>query len=191
MLMRTTRRTFLVGISQDTRTFFRNIASIVSLSVLFCSSLHSPRNLVHKLSTHKLSTMPDYPGLGLPLRHNPQMDYGHYPIGAHGSCSGAKSDIIMIRELAMMSIMERLTDKENWEKKVFDDDIVSKWREEALAIPDSELADLASSSKRQYWDDDGKVHVKDDWRLDDANPLKGIMNTNTFDCVRFSCFVVS
>jgi len=129
--------------------------------------------------------MPEYPGLGLPLRHNPQTDYGHYPIGAHGSCYGAESDIIMIRELAMMSIMDRLTDKENWEKKVFDDEIVSKWREEALAIPDDELTDLASSGKRQHWDEDGRVHLNSDWGLDDANPSKEIMDTNTFDCVRF------
>lgn len=65
--------------------------------------------------------MPDYPGLGLPLRHDPQSlsdDKSHYPIGAHHGCWGATSNLIYVRELAMMSIMDRLTEKEDWHKKV-------------------------------------------------------------------------
>ncbi|KAF2634267.1 hypothetical protein P280DRAFT_363179, partial [Massarina eburnea CBS 473.64] len=41
--------------------------------------------------------------------------------------------ILSVRGLAMMSAMERLTDRKPWEKKVFDAGIVSKWCEEALA----------------------------------------------------------
>jgi hypothetical protein len=126
--------------------------------------------------------MPDYPGLGLPLRHNPQ-ENSHYPIGAHGSCRGADSDMLPIRELAMMSIMDRLTDKEDWQKKVFDDEIVSKWREEALAIPDGQFFKLAKRDKSQDWDEDGKLNVRDDWGADDVEPLKGIITTDTFDYV--------
>lgn len=33
----------------------------------------------------------------------------------------------------MMDIMARLKDKMDWERKVFDDAIVSKWRDEALS----------------------------------------------------------
>jgi hypothetical protein len=126
--------------------------------------------------------MPNYPGLGLPLRDNPQED-GHYPIGAHGSCRGATSDMLPIRELAMMSIMDRLTDKEDWQKKVFDDEVVSRWREEALAVPDEQFWKLAKFDKSQSWDEDGNLNVQDDWRVDHMEPLKGIMTTNTFDCV--------
>jgi hypothetical protein len=134
--------------------------------------------------------MPDYPGLGLPLRHNPQEDYGHYPIGAHGSCWGADSDMLPIRELAMMSIMDCLTDKEDWQKKVFDDEIVSKWREEALAIPDEQFCKLAKCDKSQYWDEDGNLNVRDDYSADHVEPLKGIMTTNTFDCVCSILFIL-
>lgn len=37
-----------------------------------------------------------------------------------------------------MAIMDRLTDKPEWHRKVFDDAIVSKWKDEALAVPDEE-----------------------------------------------------
>jgi hypothetical protein len=32
--------------------------------------------------------MPEYPGLGLPLRHFPQQNYGFYPMGAHVRVEG-------------------------------------------------------------------------------------------------------
>ncbi|KAK9776456.1 hypothetical protein SCAR479_06779 [Seiridium cardinale] len=124
--------------------------------------------------------MPDYPGLGLPLRHNRQEDYEHYPIGAHGSCRGADSDMLPVREVAMMSIMDRLTDKEGWHKKVFDDAIVSKWREEALAIPDEHFWRLATGGKLLLWDDEGEL--ADFSGANHVKPLKGIMSTTSFDC---------
>jgi hypothetical protein len=126
--------------------------------------------------------MSKYPGLGLPLRHHLQEEV-HYPIGAHASCYGAKSDLLSIRELAMMSIMDSLTDKEDWQKKVFDDKTVSRWREEALAIPDEQFCDLATRDKSQYWDENGKLNLRHDYSADITKGLKGIMNTNTFDCV--------
>ncbi|KAJ5889001.1 hypothetical protein N7495_009042 [Penicillium taxi] len=126
--------------------------------------------------------MPDYPGLGLPLRHDTHNKEGHYPIGAHGSCWGAKSDLISIRELAAMSIMDRLTDKENWHTKVFDDLIVSKWRDEALAIPDAYFCNLARRDKRQYWDENGNLRVEADIFYEEDSYIEGIITTKTFDC---------
>lgn len=32
----------------------------------------------------------------------------------------------------MMAIMNKITDKPDWDKKVFDESIVRKWRQEAL-----------------------------------------------------------
>ncbi|KAA8893383.1 hypothetical protein FN846DRAFT_788030 [Sphaerosporella brunnea] len=40
-----------------------------------------------------------------------------------------------LRELAMLKLMNRITDKPGWEKKVFDDTIADKWKREALATP--------------------------------------------------------
>ncbi|KAF2734477.1 hypothetical protein EJ04DRAFT_466559 [Polyplosphaeria fusca] len=133
------------------------------------------------MSDSKLSA---YPGLGLPLRHDPQSNgnYGHYPIGAHGSCWGAESDMIMIRELAMMTIMDKLTDKVDWHKKILDDDIVAKWRKEAQAIPDQDFSKIAYSGKRQYWDNEGRLTLHNANKKKDLDLLKGIITDNTFDC---------
>lgn len=35
----------------------------------------------------------------------------------------------------MLRVMDALTDKPEWDKKVFNDDIVDKWRREALTMP--------------------------------------------------------
>lgn len=37
-----------------------------------------------------------------------------------------------VRERTMMALMERITDKPEWERKVFDEGIVEKWRVEAM-----------------------------------------------------------
>jgi hypothetical protein len=90
----------------------------------------------------------------------------------------------------MMSIMDRLTDKEDWQKKVFDEEIVSKWCGEALAIPDEQFCRLATSDKAQYWDEEGNLSMRDDWSAQDKKPLKGIMNAHTFHRVCYiSCLL--
>ncbi|KAL6711466.1 hypothetical protein ACN47E_004400 [Coniothyrium glycines] len=127
--------------------------------------------------------MHEYPGLGLPLRHNEQNKYGFYPIGAHGSCYGSDSLPIPVREVAMMDIMEKLTDKDNWHKKVFDTTIVEKWKKEALAIPNEMLWKLAIDGKRQYY---GEEEGHDVQFFDDSKKWteteKGIMTETAFDC---------
>jgi hypothetical protein len=50
----------------------------------------------------------------------------------------------------MMSVMNTLTDKKDWHKKVFDEKIVAKWREEAIAIPDDYFWDLAEAEEREH-----------------------------------------
>ncbi|KAF2106157.1 hypothetical protein BDV96DRAFT_675784 [Lophiotrema nucula] len=109
--------------------------------------------------------MPKYPGLGLALRYNEDPPTGFYPIGTHSSCSGATSDPLPVREVAMMDIMERLTDKDRWDTKVFDEKIIERWRKEALEIPDTELWSLATGGN-----------------LMNLDPLEGIMTEATFDC---------
>ena len=41
----------------------------------------------------------------------------------------------------MMELMNRITDKEDWDKKVFDGAVSSKWKSEALAIPDTDVSE--------------------------------------------------
>lgn len=85
----------------------------------------------------------------------------------------------------MMSIIDRLTDKPDWEKKVFDEEIVAKWMKETMEVDDAVWWKLAKSDKRQRWDADGKLTVIDDWGADRMEVLKGVMSKDTFDCVSF------
>lgn len=83
-----------------------------------------------------------YPGLGMDLRHYDESDAAEiYPIGIHESCYRSDSEMLLIREVAMMIVMDQLTDKVDWHIKVFDDAIAEKWIEEALALPVGPLYD--------------------------------------------------
>ena len=78
----------------------------------------------------------------------------------------------------MMDVMEKLTDKANWHQKVFDEEVVSKWRQEALAIPDEYFWDLALSAKGQTLPDD---EPSIDRRIEN------ILDTATFQAVGPNC----
>ena len=39
----------------------------------------------------------------------------------------------------MMKLMDKLTDKSDWHKKVYDEEIVAKWRKEAMEQPEDAL----------------------------------------------------
>jgi hypothetical protein len=123
--------------------------------------------------------MPVYPGLGLSLwrpfqigidRTSDHYFYpaGHFcPTGHLNDYCGSQSDLLLVREVAMMHVMDKLTDKVDWHEKVFDDKIVAKWRVEALAYPDEVLWTLAVTSR--------------DFNV--SSPLTGIMSEKAFDYV--------
>ncbi|KAJ5578198.1 uncharacterized protein N7459_007162 [Penicillium hispanicum] len=52
----------------------------------------------------------------------------HFPHALHPDSEIAHHNIF--REILMMRVMNTITDKPEWEKKVFDEEIVSKWRTE-------------------------------------------------------------
>ena len=74
------------------------------------------------------------PGFGLPVNYRPHM---HFP-NAVLHWSGT---ILTVRELNMMAIMDKITDKPDWDKKVFDDTIVQKWRQEALGTEGMDVSE--------------------------------------------------
>jgi hypothetical protein len=76
-----------------------------------------------------------YPGVNLPLR---VMAEG-FRLGSCEGAPGSLSDLLPMREVAMMILMDRLTDKPNWHEKVFDEAIVAKWRTEALTQPEDAI----------------------------------------------------
>lgn len=73
-------------------------------------------------ATHESKEEPKYPGLGLPLLHE-KREGDAFPLGTHGDCYGGLSELVSVRELAMMAIMDQLTDKPEWHRKVFDEDV--------------------------------------------------------------------
>jgi hypothetical protein len=88
------------------------------------------------------STPHRYPGVNLPLRHVKQkgragIDF--YRCGSFHGAAGCLSELIQVREVMMMMLMDALTDKPNWHEKVFDDTIVTKWRNEAVAHSEEDM----------------------------------------------------
>ncbi|KAF3009738.1 hypothetical protein E8E13_009270 [Curvularia kusanoi] len=124
---------------------------------------------------------PVYPGLGLPVRQQAEKD--SYPIGAHQLCSGATAEPIPVRELAMMSIMNSLTDKPDWHVKVHDEYIVEKWRSKALAVPSQHWWNLATTAMHTDRDENGQVVLRPARRS--APESDDIMTADVFDvCIK-------
>ena len=94
-----------------------------STSLSFLTGLLEPRSPSKKTTMEAERTK--LPGFGLPVNYRPK-DY--FPT-ALLDWSGT---ILTVRELNMMAIMDKITDKPDWDKKVFDNTIIHKWRQEAL-----------------------------------------------------------
>ena len=105
-------------------------------------------------------------------------------MGTHGNCYGGKSNILPVRELAMMMIMDKLTDKKDWHIKVFDDEIIASWRKEAFEFPDDSLWKLAISGKMDdIWIGQNEDADHFDWPTMNIKPLQGIISNEAFDYV--------
>ncbi|KAK3311855.1 hypothetical protein B0H66DRAFT_584262 [Apodospora peruviana] len=97
-----------------------------------------------------------YPGIDLPLRYFPQKyEYPDDPdqsmkfyIGGHPDFDESWSNLLPVREVAMMILVDRLTDKPNWHDKVFNDEIVAKWRNEALNLPEDAVYSIIVQDKQ-------------------------------------------
>jgi hypothetical protein len=120
--------------------------------------------------------MPDfeYPGVNVPLRHGFHRGWRrgsdpNYPVGFPEYSKEGWADILPIREVAMMILMDSLTDKPNWHEKVFDEDIVQKWRDEARQQPEDGLF------ARIMQDKESRFIPK---------PISRIISEQTFDFVR-------
>ncbi|CAG9948012.1 unnamed protein product [Clonostachys rosea f. rosea IK726] len=99
----------------------------------FTAALHpyTTARISDKGSVTKTPLQFKYPGVDINLRDHPGQDENHYPVGCHPNVGGIESPILPMREVGMMLLMDKLTDKPEWFKKVFDDTIVEKWRRES------------------------------------------------------------
>jgi hypothetical protein len=82
-------------------------------------------------STHAMIHSTDertkLPGFGLPVDYMPDWKE-RFP---HAIADNQTTKAITFRERRMLDFINQITDKPEWDRKVFDEDIVSKWREEA------------------------------------------------------------
>lgn len=90
------------------------------------------------------ATDPQYPGYSHPS------STASFPLGSHPEEIETVSELLPVREVAMLSVMERLTDKPEWHRKVFDDEIVSKWKAEALAVADETWMEIAATPSSKW-----------------------------------------
>ena len=78
------------------------------------------------------------PGFGLPVDY--RLDYRPDEFVGNAVLDWA-GDILTVRELNMMAIMDNITDKPDWDEKVFDETIIQNWRQEALATEGMDVSE--------------------------------------------------
>lgn len=114
-----------------------------------------------------------YPGVNLPVNTSLRSGLDNspplYPIGMPDA-RGSISDILPIREVAMMLLMDQLTDKPNWHEKVFDEAIMQKWRQEARTQSENGLFSRIMEGTRH--------------RENIPNPQSRIVSEEAFEFVR-------
>lgn len=73
------------------------------------------------------------PGLGRPINDfpaEPDSEDGERLRFPHAIAEKCASRGIVVRERRMLDFINKITDKPEWDQKVFDEAIVAKWREE-------------------------------------------------------------
>ncbi|KJZ73699.1 hypothetical protein HIM_06817 [Hirsutella minnesotensis 3608] len=85
------------------------------------------RSLAHSFSSK------DRPGLGVPINHLPPSTERFPTLVSNGE-DDWKSTTLLIREVCMLKMMEDLTNKPEWWRKVWDPEIASRWKHEAMEM---------------------------------------------------------
>ena len=89
------------------------------------------------------------PGINCSLRyHNNRGTAGtdFYRLGSF-CYRVSETPLLQAREVAMLILMDRLTDKPDWHEKIFNRTIVEEWKEEALSQPEQPLWDKIIACK--------------------------------------------
>ena len=86
------------------------------------------------------------PGVGLPVEDMPEEVFPSALFGEEWSSHFASGGVTL-REQRMMAFVSDISDKPEWDRKVFDDAIVEKWRAEADRRPDELDGDVVLSKE--------------------------------------------
>lgn len=72
------------------------------------------------------------PGFGLPVNHRFSYEE-HFPSALSDLSNNfyIEKIAVTLRELTMLYLMNTITDKPDWDSKVFDEELIRKWSEEA------------------------------------------------------------
>lgn len=70
------------------------------------------------------------PGIGLPTNTELEVE----DCFRHGVVDFQPKRLVAV-EIAMLAVVDSITEKPNWQNKIFDESIVQKWRSEATAMP--------------------------------------------------------
>ena len=73
------------------------------------------------------------PGFGLPLNH----EIKSFPCAVLDWLG----EPLTVRELNMIKLMNQITDKPGWDRKILDDTITEKWRQEARDAEDLDVTE--------------------------------------------------
>ncbi|KAK3904108.1 hypothetical protein C8A05DRAFT_13993 [Staphylotrichum tortipilum] len=96
------------------------------------------------VSTTKQLPTKQLPGLGLPIDHEDKRGTT-FPLAVGLDPWDSKG--VTLREQRMLDFVSQITDKPGWELKVFDEEIVSRWRAEADVRPESLEGDVQLSPR--------------------------------------------
>ncbi|OTA82510.1 hypothetical protein M434DRAFT_400973 [Hypoxylon sp. CO27-5] len=95
----------------------------------------TPQNPPQDASDERLKL----PGFGLPIDYEPRDKLASCFFHALWDFRCFMSEGLKLREIRMMNFVNQITDKPNWEDKVFNETIVAKWRDEAKSAPSDGL----------------------------------------------------
>ncbi|KAF2269107.1 hypothetical protein CC78DRAFT_557965 [Lojkania enalia] len=91
-----------------------------------------------RLDVMDVDTRIALPGFGLPVTTLAEWDRKKSLVRfPHGIADYFGSNGITLRERRMLQFMDQISDKPEWERKVFNEEIVGKWKEEAVRWDDS------------------------------------------------------
>ncbi|PYH42267.1 DUF4246 domain-containing protein [Aspergillus saccharolyticus JOP 1030-1] len=72
----------------------------------------------------------ELPGYGLPLNYEPKIERLPNALDGKDIYDGYIGNLLVHREILMLQIMNTISEKPDWDRKVFDDEIIAKWRQE-------------------------------------------------------------
>jgi hypothetical protein len=124
------------------------------------------------------------PGIGLPLKQESPLPFE----GQDGNWREVALPLT-VRERIMIAIMAVLKDKPDWERKVFDETIVARWRQESLA--ENSVAQIQAEDATTEHDQEQQTE-SDDATHDVATPARQkIISEAMFQYVRLCGNTVS